>query len=274
MTRVRTAPDEGVHPRICGEQLSGLGVSARDIAFPSLPRNFPFATRPQGPIAERSFAGPRPPSQAVMKCRRLVIAHALPHGLSAGVCLQVYGCALCSYGARLPSAFTYSSLLAAGGVLAWRRGPGLRGLCFVTCMFLAGVGVVRKIVDSTLWVTTNLWGSRRRGEFDVGGPQGGGSVAYLPGRRGGSGFTPAGAGSSADLRRPRSVVLVHPRATTERLRPPPATRTVLRLNPRQPYSDPSGPPTPSGSDYRTAGRSKIYVGRSRHWAVVWLWFLS
>ncbi len=26
--------------------------------------------------------------------------------------------------------------------------------------------------------------------------------------------------------------------------------------------------------YLTVERSKIYVGRSRHWAVVWLWFLS
>jgi hypothetical protein len=27
-------------------------------------------------------------------------------------------------------------------------------------------------------------------------------------------------------------------------------------------------------DYLTAERAEIYVGRSRHWAVAWLWFLS
>jgi hypothetical protein len=27
-------------------------------------------------------------------------------------------------------------------------------------------------------------------------------------------------------------------------------------------------------DYLTAEHAEIYVGRSRHWAVAWLWFLS
>lgn len=33
------------------------------------------------------------------------------------------------------------------------------------------------------------------------------------------------------------------------------------------------PPSPLQVDDRTAGHAKIYGGRSRHWAVSWLWFL-
>lgn len=113
-----------------------------------------------------------------MKGRRLVIDRALPHGLSAGVRLQVHGAHL-FYGTGLPSAFADSSLLAAGGVLAWRRGPGLRGTLLCRVHGPGGGGVVWEIVDSTLWVTTNLWGSRRGGEFDVGmGPAKWGSVTW------------------------------------------------------------------------------------------------
>ncbi len=39
----------------------------------------------------------------------------------------------------------------------------------------------------------------------------------------------------------------------------------------------AGPPATTSMpriDYLSAARSEIYVGRSRHWVVVWLWFLS
>ncbi|MGW7084767.1 hypothetical protein ACWGH2_14880 [Streptomyces sp. NPDC054871] len=34
------------------------------------------------------------------------------------------------------------------------------------------------------------------------------------------------------------------------------------------------PPSLFEADYLTIEHTKIYVGWSRHWAVVWLWFLS
>ncbi|KPI31720.1 hypothetical protein OV320_0128 [Actinobacteria bacterium OV320] len=34
------------------------------------------------------------------------------------------------------------------------------------------------------------------------------------------------------------------------------------------------PLSPSEADYLTVERAEIYVGQSRHWVVVWLWFLS
>ena len=33
-------------------------------------------------------------------------------------------------------------------------------------------------------------------------------------------------------------------------------------------------PSPLEVDYLTVEHTKIYDGRSRHWAVAWLWFLS
>ncbi len=44
------------------------------------------------------------------------------------------------------------------------------------------------------------------------------------------------------------------------------------LRPANP--DPLPPPSLFEVDYLTVEHAKIYVGWSRHWSVVWLWFLS
>lgn len=50
-----------------------------------------------------------------------------------------------------------------------------------------------------------------------------------------------------------------------------STGTNLRMRPR--CASPS-PASLFEGDYLPTGHAKIYVGRSRHWMVAWLWFLS
>jgi hypothetical protein len=44
--------------------------------------------------------------------------------------------------------------------------------------------------------------------------------------------------------------------------------------PTRPLRPAPRPLNPAGPDYLAVEHAEIYVGRSRHGAVVWLWFLS
>ncbi len=51
--------------------------------------------------------------------------------------------------------------------------------------------------------------------------------------------------------------------------PAPAPSSPVRAAPAAPGLTGAGE-----IDYLNGAHTKIYVGRSRHWAVAWLWFLS